>query len=130
MHNTALVVNVDKSERDLLQHFLVDAGYHVLPTKNSHEALALCRDYKRTIDLLVTNADVPGNSGWELAERAAALRPGIVILYLSGHSLLSGTSSQLLDPKSRVAGTQAFTTANMLLDVTEALIHKTQQKLQ
>jgi CheY-like chemotaxis protein len=129
VRNTALVVNVHKSERDLLQHFLVDAGYYVLPTKTSDEALALCRDYKRNIHLLVADADLAG-SGWELAERAAALRPGIVILYLSGNSLLSGTSSQLLDPKSRVAGTQAFTTANMLLHVTEALIHKTQQKLQ
>jgi CheY-like chemotaxis protein len=129
VRNTALVVNVHKSERDLLQHFLVDAGYYVLPTKTSDEALALCRDYKRNIHLLVADADLAG-SGWELAERAAALRPGIVILYLSGNSLLSGTSSQLLAPKSRVAGTQAFTTANMMLDVTKALIHKTQQKLQ
>jgi CheY-like chemotaxis protein len=113
MHHTALVVNVQKSEQDLLQHFLADAGYHILPTKSSDEALTLCRDYKRTIDLLVTDADLPGSSGWELAERAAALRPGIVILYLS-----------------HTAGTKAFTKANMLLDVTEALIHKTQQKLQ
>src|SRR5690242_13390233 len=115
MHNTALVVNTHKSERDLLQHFLADAGYDVLPTKSSDEALALCRDYKRTIHLLVTDADLPGSSGWELAERAAALRPGIVVLYLSGSSF-----------SSDFTGTQALTKADMLLDVTEALIHKMQ----
>jgi CheY-like chemotaxis protein len=130
MHHTALVVNVHKSERDLLQHFLVDAGYYVLPTKSSDEALDLCRDYKQNIHLLVADADLPGSSGWELAECAAALRPGIVILYLSGSSLSSDASDQLIGPKSRMSGTQAFTTANMLLDVTEALIHKTQQKIQ
>ncbi|MGI8959509.1 MAG: response regulator [Bryobacteraceae bacterium] len=130
MHNTALVVNVDKSGRDLLQHFLAEAGYHVLPTTSSDEALALCRDYKRTIHLLVTDADLPGISGWELAQRAAALRPGIVVLYLSASSLSSDTTGRFLDPKSHAAGTQAFTKANMLLDVTEALIHKTQQKIQ
>lgn len=130
MHNTALVVNAQKLDRDGLQHFLADAGYHVLPTKNSDEALALCRDYQRTIHLLVTDAELPGNSGWELAERAAALRPGIVILYLSGNLLSSRTTGQTLNPKSRKAAAQAFNTANMLLDVTEALIHKTQQKIQ
>jgi CheY-like chemotaxis protein len=124
MHNTALVVNAHKSERDLLQHFLADAGYEVLPTKSSDEALALCRNYKRTIHLLVTDADLPGSSGWELAERAAALRPGIVVLYLSGSSFSSDITGRLLESYS--AGTPALTKADMLLDVTEALIHKAQ----
>lgn len=130
MHNTALVVNAQKSEQDLLQHFFADAGYHVLPTRSSDEALALCRDSRRTIDLLVTDADVPGSSAWELAQRAAALRPGIVILCLSGSSLSSDAIGCFVNPKSKAAEGQVFTTANMLLDVTEALIHKTQQKVQ
>lgn len=120
MHNTALVVNLHQPERDVLQNFLVQAGYRVLPTKTSDEALALCRDYKRTIHLLVTDADLHGTSGWELAERASALRPGIVILYLPGS----------LGLKSHTAGTQACMKANMLLDVTQALIHKTQERIQ
>jgi CheY-like chemotaxis protein len=128
LHNTALVIDGHGSERDLLQHFLVDGGYHVLRTGSSDEALALCRDYKQTIDLLVTDADLPGSSGWELAERAAALRPGIVILYLSGSSFSNDITGQLLDPKSHPNDTQALTKANMLLEVTEALIHKTQEK--
>ncbi|MFL6353520.1 MAG: hypothetical protein ACJ74Z_16945 [Bryobacteraceae bacterium] len=130
MHNTALITNRHKSERDVLQHFLVNAGYNVLPTKNSDEALALCRDYKRNIHLLVTDADSPGTSGWDLAERAVALRPGIVILYLSGNSLSSGTPDELLHPKPRLAESQTLATANMLLDVTQALIHKKQRKTQ
>ena len=128
MHNTALVVNLHEPERDLLQHFLVQAGYHVLPTKTSDEALTVCRDYKRTIHLLVTDTDLPGTSGWELAERATALRPGIVILCLPGTSLSSDTG-QFIGPKSHIAGTQAFMKANMLLDVTRALIHKTHEKV-
>jgi DNA-binding response OmpR family regulator len=129
LHNTALVVNLHQSERDRLQHFLVQAGYHVLPTNTSEEALALCRDYKRTIHLLVADADLTGTSGWDLAERATALRPGIVILYLRGTSLSSKTL-RFIGPKSHIAGTQAFVKGNMLLDVTHALIHKTQEKIQ
>jgi DNA-binding response OmpR family regulator len=129
VHNTALLVNLYEPERDLLQHFLVQAGYHVLPTKTSDEALALCRDYKRTIHLLVTDTNLSGTSGWELAERATALRPGIVILCLPGSSLSSDTG-QFLGTKSYIAGTQAFMKTNMLLDVTRALIHKTQENIQ
>ena len=128
MHRTALVVNGDKPAQDL-QQFLVDAGYDVLATNNNDEALALCHNYKRAIHLFVTDTELPGTSGWELAERATALRPGIVILYLSRSSPSSGTG-QFLGPKSHVPGTDAFRKANILRDVTEALIHKTQQNIQ
>jgi DNA-binding response OmpR family regulator len=128
VHRTALVVNGDKSAQDL-QQFLVDAGYDVLATKNNDEALALCHNYKRTIHLFVTDAELLGTSGWELAERATALRPGIVILYLSRDSRSSETG-QFLGPKSHVPGTDAFRKANILRDVTQALIHKKQQNLQ
>jgi DNA-binding response OmpR family regulator len=128
VHRTALLVNGDKSAQDL-QQFLVHAGYDVLGTKNNDEALALCRNYKRAIHLFVTDAELPGTSGWELAERATALRPGIVILYLSRSSPSSDTG-QFLGPKSYVPGTEAFSKANILRDVTQALIHNKQQNVQ
>jgi len=112
-----LLVNVHEAEQDALQDLFLQAGYDVLQSKSSDEALELCRDYEGRIHLLVTDADVPGSSGWELAERATALRPGIVIVYLPGHH-------------TNVVGTRAFRKTNLLLDVTQALIHKTQQKIQ
>jgi CheY-like chemotaxis protein len=126
VRSTALVVNVHKSEQKVLQDFLIQAGYQVLLSDSSDEALELCRDYKGKIHLLVTDAEAPGTSGWELAERATMLRRGIVILHLSG-SLLCGKS---LSPKSQVARTQAFKKATLLFDVTQLLIHKAQQKIQ
>jgi DNA-binding response OmpR family regulator len=129
VNSTALVVNGHQSERDELRYFLMQAGYCVLPTETSDEALALCRDHKGTIHLLVTDADLPGTSGWELAERATAFRPGIVILYLSGSSLSSDTD-RFFGPKSYIPGTEAFRKASILRDVTQALIQKKQQKLQ
>jgi DNA-binding response OmpR family regulator len=67
VRSTALVVNVHKSEQKLLQHFLIQAGYQVLLSDTSDEALELCRDYKGKIHLLVTDAEAPGTSGWELS---------------------------------------------------------------
>jgi DNA-binding response OmpR family regulator len=128
VHRTALVVSGDKPAQDL-QRFLVDAGYDVLATKNNDEALALCHNYKRAIHLFVTDTELPGTSGWELAERATALRPGIVILYLSRSSPSSDTG-QFLGPKSYVPETDAFRKASILRDVTQALIHKKQQNVQ
>jgi CheY-like chemotaxis protein len=126
VRSTALLVNVHKSEQKVLQHFLIQAGYRVLLSDTSDEALELCRDYKGKIHLLVSDAEVPGSSGWELAERATMLRPGILILYLSG-SFLRGKS---LGPKSQVARTQALKKATLLFDVTQVLIHKAQEKIQ
>jgi CheY-like chemotaxis protein len=113
VHTTALLVNVHKPDQDTLQHLLVQAGYDVLRSKSGEEALELCRDYKRRIHLLVTRTNMPGSSGWELAEHATALRPGIVILYLP-ETLPRGSPSK----------------ASLLFDVTQALIHATHQKLQ
>jgi hypothetical protein len=129
MQSTALVVNSRQSERDQLHYFLLRAGFRVLLTETSAEAFALCCDHKGPINLLITDADLPGTSAWELAERATAFRPGIVILYLSGSSLSSDTDP-LLGPQSYVPGTEAFRKANILRDVTRVLIHKEQQKIQ
>ena len=116
MHTTALLVNLHRGQ-DAFHNLLLQAGYDVLQSKDSDEALELCRDYKGRIHLLITDADSPDSSGWELAERATVLRPGIVILYLP-------------ERHANRAGHRAFTKANLLLDVTQALIHKARGKIQ
>ena len=130
MHTTALLVNVHKADQDVLQQLLAQAGYDVLRSKTSDEALELCRDYKGRIHLLVTDAEAPGTSGWELAERATALRPGIVILYIPETLAHSGAASPSPRRQLRLEKTRTLKKANLLFDVTRALIHRTQQDLQ
>jgi CheY-like chemotaxis protein len=66
-----------------MEHVLAGSGYHVLATASVGEALELCRYYENSIQLLVTAANSPGDSGWTLAEAATKIRPGIVVLFLS-----------------------------------------------
>jgi DNA-binding response OmpR family regulator len=117
LHTAALLVNGGRAGQHALQDLLLQAGYDVLQSKDSNEALELCRDYKGRIHLLITDTGSPGSSGWDLAERVTMLRPGIVILYLA-------------ERHANSAGHRAFRKANLLLDVTHALIHRTREKIQ
>ena len=50
------------------------------------EALQRSHDHQGPIHLMMTDVVMPGMSGPELAERITATRPGLRILYTSGHA--------------------------------------------
>jgi CheY-like chemotaxis protein len=72
--------------RELLREVLEADGYSVLLTSGGEEALQLCRSYKKEIHLMLTDVVMPGMNGRELGESAAALRPEMKVLYMSGYT--------------------------------------------
>lgn len=46
----------------------------------------MCEAHPGPIDLLVTDVVMPELSGRELAERALKLRPGMKVMFMSGHT--------------------------------------------
>jgi len=58
----------------------------VLDARNGREGLALCEAHQGPIDLLVTDVVMPELSGRELAEGALKLRPGLKVMFISGHT--------------------------------------------
>jgi CheY-like chemotaxis protein len=38
------------------------------------------------IDLLITDVGLPGINGWQLADAARALRPGLKVLFITGYA--------------------------------------------
>jgi len=60
-------------------------GYRVSTFLSGEEALAWFRSSREPVDLCVTDHNMPGMSGVELAQAVRGLRPGLRIAIVSGH---------------------------------------------
>jgi PAS domain S-box-containing protein len=83
---TILVVEDDKPLRDLVMRMLQDAGYRVIEAQNAETALDIVKASKPEIDLLLTDAIMPGKSGAELLQQAKVIRPELRSLLMSGYT--------------------------------------------
>jgi two-component system cell cycle sensor histidine kinase/response regulator CckA len=81
-----LLVEDDPALRELLARTLARHGYRLSEAATGLAALDLIRDTSVPIDLLLTDAVLPGMSGPSLAREAATLRPGIRVLFVSGYT--------------------------------------------
>jgi PAS domain S-box-containing protein len=92
-----LLVEDDEQVRVLTRQMLEQLGCTVHDAATPEEALALARDLRWQIDVLVTDVVMPGLNGPALAEELAADRADLPVLYVSGYpaSALSGRRSEL-----------------------------------
>ncbi|MBX3501477.1 MAG: PAS domain S-box protein [Alphaproteobacteria bacterium] len=82
-----LVVEDDPHVRAYAISCLQSLGYHVTSAESGREAERLLMQ-GAAIDLVFSDVVMPGGmSGWDLAQRARALRPGMKVLLTSGHPL-------------------------------------------
>jgi CheY-like chemotaxis protein len=79
-----LVADDERSVLMLLQEFLEKEGYDVLAANDGNEALSISRAFQKRIDLLITDLDMPGMSGLELARQVSYERPELRMLFTSG----------------------------------------------
>jgi two-component system, cell cycle sensor histidine kinase and response regulator CckA len=82
---TILLAEDDPAVRRLSQRILAAAGYKVLVGVDGEHALALARG-NPDIDLLVTDVIMPAMNGQQLADRLAALRPGLPVILTSAYT--------------------------------------------
>jgi two-component system cell cycle sensor histidine kinase/response regulator CckA len=85
-HETVLLVEDEDAVRDLATRILQSAGYTVLAARDSESAFERLRSGGADVELILTDVVLPGMGGLELAERALQLRPGVPVLYTSGHT--------------------------------------------
>jgi DNA-binding NtrC family response regulator len=90
---TVLVVEDNDQLRLLARLALEVHGYTVIDAAGGELALEIARQHLGVIQVLVTDIQIPGIRGPELAARIASLRPGIKILVMSG-TLGGATSSR------------------------------------
>ena len=79
-----LVAEDEPAVLALIERVLSSAGYTVLSASTGAEALAMAGPDARDIDLLVSDAVMPGMAGMELARELRIERPGLPILFVSG----------------------------------------------
>ena len=82
---TVLLVEDEKSLRELSRRLLQRHGYTVLVAADAAEALRLFREHP-SIDVLLTDVVMPGASGPELTRQLMEERPGLRVLYMSGYT--------------------------------------------
>jgi len=83
---TILVVEDQTAVRQLVSTALQKHGYRVISAPGPMQALSILENTTVSIELLLTDLVMPEMSGHLLAAEAATKRPGIRVLYMSGHS--------------------------------------------
>jgi len=107
---TVLVVEDEPLGRRVLAQLLERAGYRVLVAGSGEEALAEAAR-GAALDVLLTDVEMAGIPGTELAERLQAIHPQLHVVFMTGHDAgrLRGRPA-LLKPFSRDALLRAVAT--------------------
>ena len=83
---TLLVVEDEPAVRNLVAATLKTEGYRLLLAGSAEEAMLVAAEHTGAIDLLLTDAVMPGKSGIELANALVAERPGLPVIVMSGYT--------------------------------------------
>jgi two-component system, cell cycle sensor histidine kinase and response regulator CckA len=117
---TVLLVEDEEAVRKLAKRTLDAAGYRVLAAADGHEALLLCEGLNEPLHLLVTDVIMPRMGGRELAERLAAKRPGLKVLFTSGYTEDAILRNGVLRHGAQFIG-KPFNMSDLVIKVREVL---------
>lgn len=99
MSHTVLVVDDDPGVLDVVVAMLEDLGCEVISARGGSDALDRLRE-NRDISILITDINMPGMDGHELAELARRIRPELKVLQLSGREPRRGGLPMIRKPFS------------------------------
>jgi PAS domain S-box-containing protein len=105
---------------DLVSVILEHLGYMVTPARDGKEALELFKKAPDTFDLVITDLEMPGMGGDELALEISALRPELPIVIATGYNELRKTGS-LQSGKVRKIIMKPFTIEDLKRELREVL---------
>ena len=118
---TLLLVEDDEAVRLVSRAVLERAGYRVLESDSGADVLTRWPDYAGKVALMLTDLVMPGGiSGYELAQRLQADRPGLPVIFVSGYSAEVAGHEVKLEP-GRNFLQKPFTPDELLHTIRQAL---------
>lgn len=115
-----LLVEDDELVRHYAVTLLTGLGYRVVVARDGPEALLQLQSHPE-VQLLFTDVVMPGGlSGFEVAERAQVLRPGLPVLYASGYADNGIVHHGWIDPGARMLA-KPYRRADLANGVRQAL---------
>ena len=95
---TVLLVEDELAVRNAMRIALSQLGYRVLDASNGNEALAIWKEHRDEIRLLLTDLVMPGGTnGKELAAQFLQANPKLKVIYASGYSVEIAGQDLLLE---------------------------------
>lgn len=83
---TVLLVEDEEGVREVTREFLKLSGYQVLEAENGAAAMEIAEKHGGPIDVLLTDMNMPGLGGLELAKQLTVARPGLKVLFMTGYN--------------------------------------------
>ena len=125
---TVLLVEDDDSLREMTEILLSVVGYRVIACSDAQIASqAFLSDSAGKIDLLLTDIEMPGRSGIDLARELTVLRPSLPVLIVSGSLLSSDLEREMGDRSWQFVGKPFLLPT--LMDAVERLLPSCQQQV-
>jgi PAS domain S-box-containing protein len=93
---TILLVEDEAAVMDVGGELLESIGHRVFKARNGSEALALYREKRAEIDLVILDMIMPGISGRQIFDRLKEMNPEIRVILASGYSI-NGEAQEIMD---------------------------------
>jgi PAS domain S-box-containing protein len=100
-HETILIIDDEPVVRTVWMEYLLRKGYRVLLAENGEQGVALFKEHRDTIDLVILDVIMPKMGGKETLAAIREVAPAVRVLITSGYAL-NGKAGEL--DMSRVEG--------------------------
>lgn len=107
-----LVVDDEPLVVTLVGQILVEADFNVLRACSGEEAVQVASEFPGTLDLLLTDLNMPGIDGYGLTARLREQQPGLKVIHMSG--FYSQTAAESMEPQPCRFLQKPFGVANLL----------------
>jgi CheY-like chemotaxis protein len=87
-----LIVEDDQLIQGVVEETLRDGGFDTAVATSGEEALTLLREHTGKYRALVTDINLQGIDGWEVAQHAREIEPDFPVVYMSGNAAADWTS--------------------------------------